>query len=68
MESWRDIAAAKFIDHTTLHYLDGKIHVEVLLPLDCVADISAAKSIARELQEHAQRDAQIAHVEVRFHG
>ncbi len=30
---WSEIPAAKHIDHITLHYLEGKIRIELLLPL-----------------------------------
>ncbi|MBL1278477.1 MAG: cation transporter, partial [Ectothiorhodospiraceae bacterium] len=50
---WHDLEAAQYIEETLLHYLDGKIHVEVLLPLDCMADLAAAKSAALELSRLA---------------
>lgn len=64
---WQGIEAAKYIENTTLHYLDGKIHVEVLLPLDRMVGISEAQAIARELIREAQAEENIANVEVRFH-
>ena len=50
---WHDLEAAQHIEETLLHYLDGKIHVEVLLPLDSMADIAAAKTAAHELNRLA---------------
>lgn len=64
---WESVAAAQHIDETVLHYLDGKIHVEVLLPLERMGDISETQAIARQLKELAREEDCIADVQVRFH-
>lgn len=66
---WQNLEAAQHIEETLLHYLDGKIHVEVLLPLDRMADVAAAKAAARELTQLALNDTKnhISDVRVRFH-
>jgi len=49
-QHWSKIEAAQHIEETVLHYLDGKIHVEVLLPLDRVGDITVAQATAHEMR------------------
>jgi cation diffusion facilitator family transporter len=74
-QRWAGCEAAKYIEETVLHYLDGKIHVEVLLPLDRMGDIDQAQATAQELSRCALGEAQdkepgegiIAEVQVRFH-
>jgi cation diffusion facilitator family transporter len=46
---WAGVEAAQYIDETILHYLDGKIHLEVSLPLTRMKDIREARTVAREL-------------------
>ncbi len=68
-QHWTDIEAAQYIEETTLHYLDGKIHVEVLLPLSRMADMDEAKAVARELNRQTMGrpgTSHIAEVVVRF--
>ena len=69
-QRWAGIEAAQHIEKTMLHYLDGKIHVEVLLPLDRMGDIETAKVTAREMSRLAAGQPgtePIAEVEVHFH-
>lgn len=64
---WENVKTAQYIDETVLHYLDGKIHVEVLLPLERMGDISDSQAIAKKLKELAEEEDCIADVQVRFH-
>ena len=66
-DSFRAIPEARHIEHVTLHYLDGHIDVELLLPLAVVLDVSAAQALARRFAETIQNDTQIRTVNVRFH-
>jgi cation diffusion facilitator family transporter len=69
-QRWEGIEAARHIEETTLHYLDGKIHVEVLLPLAHVGDVAAAQAVARELRQQVMDQPGmecIADVAVHFH-
>lgn len=68
-EHWKGIEAAQYIEETVLHYLDGKIHVEVLLPLARMGDVAAAQAAARELIQQATGQSgtdYIAEIRVRF--
>jgi cation diffusion facilitator family transporter len=71
-QRWTNIEAAQYIEEeeTVLHYLDGKIHVEVLLPLSQMADINAAQTAACELSQRATEQPSMDHIAgvvVRFH-
>lgn len=54
-QCWEGIDSARHIEKTTLHYLDGKIHVEVLLPLACIGDAVEAQAVAREFREQVAK-------------
>ncbi|MCX8048256.1 MAG: cation diffusion facilitator family transporter [Methylohalobius sp.] len=48
---WRDLAYAKSIEKINLHYLQGKIHVEVYLPLSILTQSDlAAEEIVTQLR------------------
>jgi cation diffusion facilitator family transporter len=69
-QQWADIEAAQHIEETVLHYLDGKIHVEVLLPLARMGDLAAAQAAAQQLSQQVTGQPgtdYIAEVQVRFH-
>ena len=69
-QRWEGIEAAQHIEETTLHYLDGKIHVEVLLPLARMGDEAAAQAVAHELRQQVLDQPgmeYVAEVAVRFH-
>lgn len=66
-EHWRSEPAAAHIDATRLHYLDGKIHVEVLLPLAKMGDIDEARRVADRLKRLGEQDPDIGSIEVCFH-
>jgi cation diffusion facilitator family transporter len=61
------IDAAKHIDRLTLHYLDGKVRVELLLPLEVLSDASAARELRKRFNLAVKQDPQIASVELQFH-
>jgi len=64
---WQGIEETPDTDHIRLHYLDGKIHVEVSLPLQKVRDIDQAKALARQLARLAEEEDSIADVQVSFY-
>lgn len=66
-EYFKDLEAARRIEHIGLHYLDGGIRVELLLPLDCVADQAAARRLAQAFKDRLKSDRQISALDVRFH-
>jgi len=64
---WQGLEATKHIEKTVLHYLDGKIHVELLLPFGELASIADAQSMADKLNRLAQEEECIADVRIYFH-
>lgn len=64
---WQGLAAAEAIEDITLHYLDGRIHVEVVLPLEWAPDRAAAAALAAELQRCAADVEGIGSVRLFFH-
>ncbi len=66
---WAGVPAARRIEEVTLHYLDGRIHVDVTLPLDVARDRAEAEALARALREAAAGLEGIGEVRVHFrHG
>ncbi|MCI0504483.1 MAG: cation diffusion facilitator family transporter [Gammaproteobacteria bacterium] len=64
---WSGIPEADLIDNITLHYLDGKIHVELTLPLDKMESQQHALGVAKQLTEASKEDKNIADTRVLFH-
>lgn len=61
------IPEARQIEQTTLHYLKGRIDIELLLPLTAVADATAAQDLARRFTDASRTDNDIGQVELKFH-
>ena len=64
---WAELPAAGAIEDITLHYLDGKIHLELVLPLEWAPDRTAAAALAREFQQRAGAVEVIGEVKLRYH-
>lgn len=64
-QQWSQLTEAK-IENVTLHYLSGKIHVELDLPLYALKDMSEAKSVAQKLKQASSALSYIRDVRVRF--
>lgn len=65
-EYWAPIPEAQLIERRTLHYLDGKLHVEVHLPLEAFSGVEQAMEAAQKLRQAVAGDPQIANLEVLF--
>jgi cation diffusion facilitator family transporter len=61
-ERWRDIEAAGDIRELNLHYLDGKIDVEVVLPLALTGPPGAARSLESTLRDAVRELPEIGRV------
>jgi cation diffusion facilitator family transporter len=64
---FRDIPQARQAQRTTLHYLDGHIDVDLLLPLDAAATPAAARELAARLASAVRADPHIRTVHVSYH-
>jgi len=65
-QHWSDHSAAKNIKRVTLHYLDNKIFVELLLPIELVTSLDVSSKLINDFKSFAQRDEQIASIKVNF--
>ena len=64
--AWRHLPYAKKIRRITLHYLKGRIDLEVYLPLEVISVELPAKKIIRQLREAAKRFNFIRSIQVYF--
>ncbi|MBI5039986.1 MAG: cation transporter [Gammaproteobacteria bacterium] len=64
---WEELPAAGAIEGITLHYLDGKIHLELVLPLEWAPDRGAIEALTHEFQRRARAVAVIGDVRLRYH-
>ncbi len=61
------IEAARRIERVTLHYLDGQICVELIIPLSAAADCIEAANLSAQLQDAVRHDSDIARLVVYYH-
>ena len=64
--AWSDVPEAEAIRRITLHYLDGRIQVEVELPLDLALDGEAPEPIRRRFEQALEKDPDVSKVRVLF--
>ena len=64
---WEGLDVAKHLEDTVLHYLDGKIHVELLLPIGEAGNASEVQALTEKLNRLTREDACIADVQIRYH-
>ena len=64
--AWADIPEADSIRRITLHYLDGRIQVEIELPLDLVLERGAPESIRRRFEQVVRKDSDVSEVRILF--
>jgi cation diffusion facilitator family transporter len=60
------IEEANEIEQITVHYHDGRVQLELLLPLDHARDPEAAARLGQRFREAAAADAMISRVDIRF--
>lgn len=66
-QRFRHIDAAGQIDDIRLHYLNGKIHVELLLPVKLAAGTRTQTTLLNRFREAVRDDPLIGSLELRFH-
>lgn len=64
---WSDIDAARQVENVTLHYLDGKVHAEVVLPLNVANGPEQARLLSSRLVAAAKRCQEVGEVNVYYH-
>lgn len=65
-EYWARIPEAALVQRKTLHYLGGKLHVEVQLPLDAFSNVGEARETAEKLRRAVAGEPRIAAIHVLF--
>lgn len=63
---WAGVSGAEEIQDITLHYLDGKVHVELHLPLELGVDPEEARSRSRAFEQALNGDDDVADVRVMY--
>ena len=63
---WADVPEVESIRRITLHYLDGRIQVEVELPLDLALEPGAPESIRRRFEQAVRKGSDVSEVRVLF--
>ena len=66
-QAWKDIPIAAKIEYITLHYLAGRVHVDLQLPLEVCTDYESGKALTQELINASQSIDCIGTVRVCFH-
>jgi cation diffusion facilitator family transporter len=61
---FRDIPAARRIERITLHYIGGRIDVDLRLPLEAVQDRKEAEQLAERFRHAARSDPHIGQINV----
>ena len=47
-KNWEEIKCARFIEDVTLHYLDGKLSVQIIMPLSVLTNNTEADNLAEQ--------------------
>lgn len=64
---FRDIPEARLIEHMTLHYLNGRIDIELLLSQDAVSHSTSVRQLALQFAAAVRNDRDIGNVDIHFH-
>ncbi|MCR4331626.1 MAG: cation diffusion facilitator family transporter, partial [Sulfuricaulis sp.] len=64
---FRDIPEARLIEHMTLHYLNGRIDIELRLPQEAVTHSTSARELAQRFALAVQEDRDIGKVDIYYH-
>ena len=64
--AWADVPEAGSIRRITLHYLDGRIEVEVELPLELALGCDSPEPIRQRFEQAARQDPDVSGVRVLF--
>lgn len=65
-DCWRDIDAAQYLENVALHYLNGKIHLELYLAMDKLKDMPTAQQSAEALSRACKQMPEVGEVVVHF--
>ncbi|MCG5499678.1 cation diffusion facilitator family transporter [Ectothiorhodospira lacustris] len=63
---WHDLPASRHVDQVIIHYLQGRVHLELQLPLQALDNLTEADSIARALVASSLQAEDVGQVQVLF--
>lgn len=63
---WAGIEAARSLENVSLHYLNGRVHLELYLPLSAVPEEASAAEVSRDLVRAAKGLPEVGEVVVHF--
>jgi cation diffusion facilitator family transporter len=63
---WRHLAAAAEIRRVTIHYLNGKVHLELELPLALAPDAASAERLAEAFRDAISDEPEVGDVRLLF--
>ena len=63
---WASIDSARQIRKVNLHYLDGKLHVEIFLPLSALKDSAEPDELRRAFMQASKADKDIEDISLYF--
>jgi cation diffusion facilitator family transporter len=63
---WAAIPEAAAVENITLHYLSGKLHVDVDLPMTAIGSLTRADEVARQIARLGKKEQYIAEIRVAF--
>lgn len=64
---WEKIPVSKSIEGITLHYLSGKVHMDISLPLAVAGSLEGAKQIAESLRGALSVIPELGEIKISFH-
>ncbi len=65
-EAWENEAETVHIKQITLHYIEGEIHVEVLMPLKILANLSDSIKVNQRFAQITEQQPLITQVNIRY--
>ena len=65
-ERWRHLLDPTIIQSMNLHYLSGKVDIELIVPLNHVANLEHAQSLAQRLRQSAQNIEGVGSIQIYF--
>lgn len=63
---WSAIEQAKLIEEVTLHYLDGKVSVQIIMPLSILSSINDPSALAEQFCAPKNKLDYIEHMEIHY--
>lgn len=63
---WQDIAAARQLENVSLHYLNGRVHLELYLPMGCLEHPERATEVTQALVQASKALPEIGEVVVHY--